>query len=730
MKKEKVVSRGTKSHCSCGSTCLICTAQELSVTCGCDNEALQFEYNIQNKLQHEVHASDNLCGVGHMNHEAGMASPSMMNHMSHDMQRRFFISLVLAIPVMVFTHGPMIGLPLPHTMATQLFIFILATLAVFWPASIFLKGAYYSLKSFNLNMSVLLALGIVTSYIFSIFLLVTGGQHTFFDATSMLVSTSLFGHLIEMKSRRGTSDAMKALFNLIPRSSTVIRNNKAISLSTSEIKVNDTLIIKPGEKIPVDGIISEGTAEINMALITGESIPVFKKVNDVVVAGSLNTTAAFQMRATKIGADTVLANIINFVEEAQQSKSSGQKLADIVAQYLTVVAICSGIIAFFWWYFFAKVSAVEAISFGASAIVVACPDALGLATPLAVAVATGLAAHFGILFKNALTLEQASKVNAVLMDKTGTLTEGKPVVMNIITIGSTSKRDLLLYAGSVQQFSDHPLSKAVVAAMQQEHIAPLDNISNIQAIPGKGLKATINNSEIVIGSLQFLESEGIEIASIEKDAALFFEEGKSISAVAFAGNLIGLLASSDPVKKNAKKVINKLKQQNIYVSMVTGDHKDVAYVIAKELGIENVFANVQPFDKAKYVKNLQMKGYFVAMVGDGINDAPALSAADVGIAIGAGTDIALESADIILMQSDLNDLLRAINISKSTVKKMRQNLAWAAGYNVLMIPLAAGVFYKMWGVSLRPEIAALFMSASTIIVTINALHLKYLEQKS
>jgi len=531
-----------------------------------------------------------------------------------------------------------------------------------------------------------------------------------------------------MKSRRGTSDALRALFDLVPPQARVIRNGKEILLETSEVVIGDVMVLKPGDKIAVDGEVLTGETSIDESLVTGESIPVLKKMGDRVIGGTINQTGSITYKATKIGSDTALAQIVKLVETAQNSKAPGQRLADRAAQYLVILAVGTGLITFTYWYFFAGKELFMAIMFAVSAIVIACPDALGLATPTAVAVGTGLGAKHNILIKDASTLEQTSKIQAVVLDKTGTLTEGKPKVTDVISAHGFTKEEILRFNAAAEMKSGHPLSKAILEETEKRKIVVPTQIEKFNSISGHGIEAVVEGKHVLVGNLKLMKDRGVDPSLLRSDIDRLLNEGKTLMLIAIDGKMGGVVAVADPIKQTAKKAIEKMKELGLEVAMITGDNQKIAESIGKQLGIDRVFAEVLPEDKANYVIKLQKENKFVAMVGDGVNDAPALVQADIGIAIGAGTDVAIETANIVLMKSDPADILRAIRLSKATVTKMKQNLVWASIYNVLAIPVAAGVLYPKFGITLRPEFSALLMSLSSIIVAVNAVLLKRAEK--
>ncbi len=738
-------------HCSCNK-CICGEAEKLSVSCGCELEAKQYEYGLDKKMKHKDHkmnmdssstanqAKHDMSKMSHpsfasategrQDHEMAMTNPMMAKEMEADMKRRFFISLFLSIPILLYSPVAInfFKLNLPSLIPVNWLLFILTTPIVFWAGSIFIIGAYYSLKSRKLNMSVLIATGVLAAYLFSVFLTIINGGETFYEAAALLVTFVLFGHWMEMKSRRGTSDSLRALFDLVPPQAKILRNGKEITVQVSKVIKGDIVVIHPGDKIPVDGEIIEGETVIDESLVTGESIPVEKKVKDKVIGGSINQTGAIKFKAEKVGSETVLAQIIKLVETAQNSKAPGQRIADKAAGWLVILAVGSGLATFLGWYFVAQSSLFIALTFAVSTVVIACPDALGLATPTAVAVGTGIGAKHNILIKDATTLEQVSKIQAIVLDKTGTLTEGKPKMTDLRSFNGFTETDVLLYEASLESGSNHPVAKAIGDSAKEKKVL-LMRLNKFESIAGFGLAGIVNGKNALAGKEQLLIDKKVDTSVGKLDRDKFFDQGKTLSFLAIDGKLAGIIAVADTIKPTAKQAIKNFKKMNIEVAMITGDHKKVAEAVGKELNIDRVFAGVEPSDKAKYVKKLQDENKFVAMVGDGINDAPALAQSDIGIAIGAGTEVAIETAKVVLMKSDPFDIIRAIILSKATVTKMKQNLFWAAIYNILAIPVAAGVFYNSFGISLRPEISALLMSASSIIVATNAVLLKRVESR-
>ncbi len=657
-------------------------------------------------------------------HAAMMADPSHAKAMEADMRRRFLVALTFTVPLIVLV-GHLPGLPMLVEPPLRSWLgLLLATPVVWWCGWIFISGSYVALARRKLDMSVLIATGVLAAYLSSVYLTIIGYPAAYYDAAAMLVTFVLFGHWMEMKARRGTSDALRALFDLVPPTARVLRNGQEAVVPTSEVVVGDLLRLRPGDKIPVDGELTEGDTDVDEALVTGESLPVRRRTGDPVVGGAINVSTAVTMRATKVGSDTVLAQIAALVAEAQNSKAPGQRLADRAAGILVVVAVGAGVLTFLGWKVLAGEPFLTALTFAISTVVIACPDALGLATPTAVAVGTGLGAKHNILIKDAATLEGVSRIQTVVLDKTGTLTEGKPSVTDIVPAAGVDETTLLAAAGAVAARSTHPLSRAIAAAAKARGLLSGDQAENVQNISGFGLKARLGGDVALTGNAQLLEQEHVDIAPVRAAGDRLVAAGRSLTFVALGGRALGVLGITDAIRPSSAQAIRELKEMGITPVLLSGDLRPIAERVAKEVGIEQIFAEVRPEQKAGYVKQQQEAGRFTAMVGDGVNDAPALAQADIGIAIGAGTDVAIQAAQVVLMRSDPGDIARAIRLSKATVRKMTQNLAWASVYNLLAIPVAAGVFYRPFGWSLRPEISALLMSLSSIIVALNAVSLR------
>jgi len=670
-----------------------------------------------------------------MAHEMGHGGGMGMEGMARDMRNRFLVSFLIAIPV--FLYSPLftdyfnVQLPLPFGLSNEVLSFLLTTPAVVYGGWVFYIGAWRGLKNRTLNMAVLVTLSVLAGYFFSVAATFLFQGEVFYEAAVLLLTFVLFGHWMEMRARAGASQAMQALMNLTPPQATVIRAGQPVEVPTSEVLLDDIVLIRPGDKVPVDGTITEGESSVDESMLTGESLPVKKAAGSSVVGASINTTGTFKFRATKVGADTALAQIVKLVQTAQNSKAPSQRLADRAAQWLVVAAVVFGLATFFGWYFLGGSiipadmdKTVWALTLAITVVVIACPDALGLATPTAIMVGTGLGAQNGILYKNATALEQAAKLQAIIFDKTGTLTEGKPQVVEIAAAGGQLTPDeLLRLVASAEQSSEHPLAQAIVNKAKAQTLT-LETATGFAAIPGHGLKATVAGKTLLVGNRKLMADNNLALGGQSERAASLEGAGRTVIYAAVDGQFAGLIAIADAVRPNAKLAVEKLTAMGIQVAMLTGDNRGTAERIAGELGIQTIFAEVLPGQKADKVKELQSQGKLVAMVGDGINDAPALAQADVGIAIGAGTDVAMETADVVLMKSDPFDVIGAITLSRATLRKMHQNLWWAAGYNAIAFPIAAGLFYPAFGLILRPEIAAISMSGSSLLVAINALLLK------
>jgi Cu2+-exporting ATPase len=661
-----------------------------------------------------------------------MSDPRMAAAMEGDMRRRFWVAFALSLPVVAYSSlGTLLlgGRELPAPVDRNWILFAFSTPVALWASSVFHAGAWRSIRSGVLNMSVLVSLGILVSYVFSVALTLTVGGETFYEAAVMLATFLLFGHWMEMKARRGSSDAVRKLLELTPSEANVERDGTVRRLPVAEVSVGDVVVLQPGERVAVDGEVVDGRTSIDESMVTGESIPVEKGAGAPVVAGTVNQTGSIRYRATKIGSDTALARIAQLVETAQASKPPAQRLADRAAHYLVIVAVGAGVLTLLFWLVIAREPLLFALTLAVTAVVIACPDALGLATPTAVMVGTDIGAKHGILFKEATSLELASRIRSIVFDKTGTLTEGKPRVTDVVVVPPFDETELLRLEAGAETRSGHPLSKALLDEAPRRGIAVPGRIEDFEALGGRGVRARVEGRELLVGTRRLMDERGIDTAQIAQRLDELLRAGKTLTIVAIDGKLAGVVAVQDTPRASAKAAVAGLRELGIEVAMLTGDNRQTAEAVARELGIERVLAEVLPEHKAEEVKRLQAEGKFVAMVGDGINDAPALAQADLGIAIGAGTDVAVETGDIVLMRSDPRDVLGAIRLSKATVRKMKQNLFWAAIYNVIAIPVAAGVLYPAFGLLLRPEFGALAMSASSITVVSNALLLRRTERQ-
>ena len=667
--------------------------------------------------EHGSHASGQ---TDAMAQEMGHGAGHDMDAMVRDMRNRFWIALFFSIPIFAFSPMGMdfIKLTPPFGLRLDLVLFVFASLAILYPVWPFVVAAYRAIKSGVANMAVLVVLSVGTGYLFSVGSTFFYGGEQFYEASAILLVFILLGHWLEMRARAGASEAIRALMDLAPPKATVLRGGKEIEVPTAEIISGDTVVIRPGNKIPVDGTIIDGESMVDESMLTGESMPVAKKSGDAVIGATINKSGTFKYKATKVGAETALAQIVKLVQEAQNSKAPAQLLADRAAQWLVLAAVVVGLLTFAVWYWWIGETLLFALSLTITVFVIACPDALGLATPMAIMVGTGLGAMNGILFKNASALEDATKLDVIIFDKTGTLTMGQPEVVDLVMAAGTSEDQLLSVAAAVEAGSDHPLAQAVVRRAKDVKVQKATGFKNIE---GKGAQATVNGKATLLGNKLLMTENKIDLGKLGAKSEELQGAGRTVVHLASGGKLLGLIAIADAVRPTSIDAIKALRARGVEVVMLTGDNKGTAERIAKGLGIDVVLSDVLPGDKAKKVKELQAQGKKVGMVGDGVNDAPALTQADVGFAIGAGTDVAMESADIVLMKSDPFDVVGAVELSHATLRKMHQNLAWAVAYNVIAFPLAAGVLYPFL---LGPSIAALAMSGSSAIVAINALMLK------
>lgn len=656
------------------------------------------------------------------------------------MKKKFIAAAIFAFPLLYIAMVPMIkfvslpgakmldGLMMNYPLFYALLEFFL-TVPVICVGYRFYTVGFKSLFQKSPNMDSLIAVGTTAAVAFSLyntFQIAKGNfeavHSLYFESAGVIITLILLGKMLEAVSKGKTGEAIKKLMGLAPKTAFVIQNGAETEIPVEEVEIGDIIIVKPGSKIPVDGVVIEGHTAIDESMLTGESMPVDKKAGDKVYAASLNTTGTVKFRAEKVGSDTALAQIIKLVEQAQGSKAPIAKLADIVAGYFVPAVIAIAVASGIAW-FIGTGDFKFALTIFISVLVIACPCALGLATPTAIMVGTGKGAENGILIKSGEALETAHKINAIILDKTGTITEGKPSVTDLICASNFTQEKLLQLVASAEKNSEHPLGQAIVRGAQEKSLTLLE-AENFNSITGQGIEAQIAGLSVFVGNRKMMEEKNISVKELEKDADKLAEEGKTPVFVATDGQPAGIVAVADVVKKSSRAAIESLHKMGIEVAMITGDNKKTAEAIARQVGIDRVLAEVLPQDKAFEVKKLQQEGRKVAMVGDGINDAPALAQSDIGIAIGSGTDVAMESADIVLMHSDLTDVPTAILLSKKTIRNIKQNLFWAFGYNTIGIPVAAGVLYLFGGPLLNPMLAAAAMSLSSVSVLTNALRLK------
>ena len=667
--------------------------------------------------------ADDAHGHGRGGH-AGMS----MAAMARDMRRRFLVALVFTVPIVLWsTVGTkLLGTELatPFGIGRDVWLLVLSLPVVGYASSIFFAGALAALRARTLDMMVLVAVAIGTGWVYLVAATFFIDGDVFYEAAAMLATFVLLGHWFEMRARGGANDAIRALLDLAPPRALVVRDGEPVEVPTAEVVVGDLLLIRPGAKVPVDAVVEEGESEVDESTLTGESLPVHKAAGAQLIGATINKNGTLRAGASAIGSDTALAQIVKLVQEAQSSKAPGQRLADRAAFWLVMVALVGGGLTFAIWYFVVGRDTQEALLFAITVVVITCPDALGLATPTAIMVGTGLGAKRGILFKHAMALEQAASLDTVVLDKTGTLTRGEPEVVAVATVDGFAEDEVLRLVAAAERESEHPLAEAVVKAAQSRSLA-LPPVESFEAVPGYGALAVVEGRRLAIGNRHLLDRERVGLDGLGPRAAELAGEGRTTVQVAVDGRAVAVIAIADATRDTAMAAIRALEEFGVRPVMLSGDSRATAERIAAEVGIDDVIAEVLPPDKAAEVAELQAEGRKVAMVGDGVNDAPALAQADVGIAIGAGTDVAVETADVVLMRSDPLDVATAITISRGTVRKMRQNLAWAVGYNSLALPIAGGVFEPL-GLVLRPEVGAISMAGSSVIVALNAVALKRL----
>ncbi|WP_138417773.1 heavy metal translocating P-type ATPase [Aquibacillus sediminis] len=648
--------------------------------------------------------------------------------------KRFLISAIFATPLLYIAMGHLIGAPLPRFIDPEFNpeAFALVQLVLTLPVVVVNKSIYFvgfkTLFRGHPNMDSLIAIGTSAAFLYGVFatVMILSGEISFandlyFETAAVILALITLGKYLETLTKGRTSEAIKKLMGLAPKTARLFRDGKEVEISIDEVVVDDIVIVKPGEKLPVDGVVTEGTTAVDESMLTGESIPVEKNTDDPVIGGSINKNGTIQYRATKVGKDTALSQIIKLVEDAQGSKAPIAKMADIISGYFVPIVIALAILSGLAWYF-AGQTGLFALTIFISVLVIACPCALGLATPTAIMIGTGKGAENGVLIKSGTALETTHKLKTIVFDKTGTITEGKPKVTDTVTVNGLSEYELLSLAASAEKGSEHPLGEAIVRDAEEKGL-DLWKTTAFNAIPGHGIEVTVNDKNLLLGNKKLMDDRNISLGSLSGTLDQL-ADGKTPMYIAIDDKIAGIIAVADTVKENSVKAIEKLHQMGIEVAMITGDNKRTAEAIAKQVGIDRVLSEVLPEDKASEVKKLQGEGIKIAMVGDGINDAPALAQADVGIAIGSGTDVAMESADIVLMRSDLIDVPTAVQLSKSTIRNIKENLFWAFAYNTAGIPVAMGILFLFGGPLLSPMFAAAAMSFSSVSVLLNALRLK------
>ncbi|WP_354342975.1 heavy metal translocating P-type ATPase [Phyllobacterium ifriqiyense] len=657
-----------------------------------------------------------------------------------DFTKRFWISALCSVPLLLMTMGPMLGLPLRSWIGEELAIwleFALATPVVLWAAIPFFERAWSSFVHRSPNMWTLIAIGVGAAYAFSVvatflpdifphsFRMHGGSVPVYFEAAAVIVTLVFLGQILELKARERTGSAIRALLDLAPKTARrLAKDGTETDVPLDDVMVGDRLRVRPGESVPVDGIVVEGRSSIDESMLTGEPLPVEKNVEDTVTGGTLNRNGTLLITAEKVGADTVLSQIVGMVASAQRSRAPIQGMADRVASYFVPAVVVVALVAFAVW---ALIGPEPGMIYGlvaaVSVLIIACPCALGLATPMSIMTATGRGAQAGVLIKDAEALERFANVDTLIVDKTGTLTEGKPKLTDIVTVGGISENDLLGFAASLEKGSEHPLAEAIIEGSKARNLT-VQNAADFNAVTGKGISGKIGTSNVALGNLAMMQDIGVDIAALTQQADALRAAGKSALFIAVDGKAAGILAVADPIKSTTIEAIRKLHDAGLRIIMATGDNKVTALAVAKELGIDEVRADMLPETKKQLIDELHAKGSKVAMAGDGVNDSPALAAADVGIAMGTGADVAMQSAGITLVKGDLNGIVRARTLATSTIRNIKQNLFFAFIYNVLGVPVAAGVLYPVFGLLLSPMLAAAAMSLSSVSVIANALRLR------
>jgi Cu+-exporting ATPase len=642
---------------------------------------------------------------------------------------------LLAIPIFLLVFWDRLGLSaiLDIPRRTNFYLqFLLETPVQFWIGWQFYKGAVGAARHRTTNMNTLIAVGTSAAYIYSItatffpsvFEMTGHPAEVYFDTAAAIIVLILLGRTLEARAKGHTSEAIKKLMGLQPKTARVVRDGRDVDVPIEDVEIGDVVVVRPGEKVPVDGVVKEGYSSVDESMITGESIPVEKKAGDTVIGATVNKTGSFRFEATKVGRETMLAQIITMVQEAQGTKPPIARLADKIASIFVPAVMGIATLTFIIWYFFGPAPAFTyAILNFIAVLIIACPCALGLATPTSIMVGTGKGAENGILIRGGESLETAHKINAIIFDKTGTVTRGEPSVTDVVTNGGAKETDVIFYAASAEKGSEHPLGASIVKKAGDLSLE-LKDASDFRAIPGQGIRATVAGRSVVMGNAVLLEDDGVSLDGLKERASLLADEGKTPMFLAVDGKAYGIVSVADTIKEGSKEAVAALKGLGIEVVMLTGDNRRTGEAIARQVGIDRVLAEVLPEEKASEVKKLQAEGKVVAMVGDGINDAPALAQADVGIAIGTGTDVAIEASDITLIKGDLNGVYAAIKLSKATLRNIKQNLFWAFAYNTILIPLAAGALFPFFGILLSPIFAAAAMGMSSVTVVSNALRLR------
>ncbi|MEZ7556645.1 heavy metal translocating P-type ATPase [Streptococcus sp. 27098_8_134] len=656
-------------------------------------------------------------------------------------KQELLILLITALPLLYISMGSMVGLPLPsfldHMVHPLVFVLsqLLLTLPAVWIGRGFYQRGFRNLIKRHPNMDSLIAVGTSAAFLYSLYSVsqVFLGHHAFvhqlyFESVAVIIALVLLGKYLESSAKGRTSQAIQSLLELVPSQATVIRYGEAVTIDTEEIRVGDIIRIKPGERMPVDGLVTEGQTFVDESMMTGESVPIEKKVGDTITSATINQNGSIDYQATRVGSDTTLAQIVRLVEEAQGSKAPIAALADKISLYFVPIVLSLATLSALGWYFLAGESLSFSLSIFIAVLVIACPCALGLATPTAIMVGTGKGAENGILIKSGQALEAAYQLGTIVLDKTGTITVGKPSLTDLLPLSDFSRSDLLQLIASAEQHSEHPLAQAILEAAEEEELDLLP-VSHFEAIVGRGLSAQVEGKHLLVGNESLMKEKNIDSSAFQEQLLELSKEGKTAMFVAIDGQLTGILAVADEMKSSSLKAVQELQSMGLEVTMLTGDREETATAIAQKAGIQKVIAGVLPDGKATAIKNLQEAGKKLAMVGDGINDAPALVQADVGIAIGSGADVAIESADVVLMHSDLQDVVKAIKLSQATIRNIKENLFWAFAYNTLGIPIAMGLLHLFGGPLLNPMLAGLAMSLSSVSVVVNALRLGRFKMK-